>query len=84
VLPAHLLSRKTSIQAEILGILAEEELYWHKRSNSKWLLQGDNNTNFFHRIANGKRRKNKILSLINNDVVIEEENLLVEHATDYY
>jgi len=47
-------------------------------------LQGDNNTNFFHRIANGKRRKNKILSLINNDVVIEEENLLVEHAMDYY
>ena len=35
-------------------------------------------------MANGKRRKNKILSLINNDVVIEEENLLVEHATDYY
>lgn len=32
-LPASLLERNTFIQTEILKILEEEELYWHKRSN---------------------------------------------------
>ena len=41
---ANLMERKTFIQTELLRLLAEEELYWHKRSNSKWLLEGDNNT----------------------------------------
>jgi hypothetical protein len=36
-------------------MLAEEEQYWHKRSSSRSLLKGDNNTEFFHRMANGKK-----------------------------
>jgi hypothetical protein len=40
---------------ELLRILEEEELYWHTRSNQNWLLQGDSNTEYFHRYANGKR-----------------------------
>ena len=47
MLPALLLERKTFIQSEILRLLEEEELYWHKRSNLTWLLKGDNNTGFF-------------------------------------
>jgi hypothetical protein len=42
-LTAQILERKTSIQTELLKILEEEELYWHKRSNLNWLLKGDNN-----------------------------------------
>jgi mannosylglycoprotein endo-beta-mannosidase len=57
-LSADLLNRKTFIQTELLRLLEEEEAYWHKRSNSMWLLKGDNNTTFFHRVANGKKRKN--------------------------
>jgi hypothetical protein len=37
-LPAPLLERKTFIQTEMLKVLEEEEMYWHKRSNQKWLL----------------------------------------------
>jgi len=47
MLPALLLERKTFIQSEILRLLEEEELYWHKMSNLTWLLKGDNNTGFF-------------------------------------
>jgi len=56
-LSAQHLERKTFILAEISRLMEEEELYWHKRSNNKWLLEGDLNTGFFHRVANGKRRK---------------------------
>jgi mannosylglycoprotein endo-beta-mannosidase len=54
-LDADKLNRKTFIQSELLRLLEEEESYWHKRSNSMWLLKGDNNTAFFHRVANGKK-----------------------------
>jgi hypothetical protein len=57
ILPTALLDRKTCIQAELLKIMEEEELYWHKRSNENWLLKGDNNTSYFHRKANGKKGK---------------------------
>ena len=84
LLPSHLMERKTFIQTELLRLLAEEELYWHKRSNSKWLLEGDNNTSFFHRIANGKKRKNQIFSLEGENGIIKEQDQLLEHATQFY
>ena len=62
-LPAHLVKRKTFILSEKNRLLEEEESYWHKRSNNKWLLEGDLNTEFFHRVANGKKRKNTIFSI---------------------
>ena len=56
-LPKNMLDRKTFIQSELLKLLEEEELYWHKRSNAKWLLEGDLTTIFFHKIANGKKKE---------------------------
>jgi hypothetical protein len=41
----------------------EEELYSLKRSHEKWLHEGDNNTEVFHRVANGRRRKKYYPSL---------------------
>lgn len=56
-LPPVMLDRKTFIQTELLKLLEEEESYWHKRSSLNWLLKGDNNTEFFHRVANGKKKE---------------------------
>jgi hypothetical protein len=39
MLSSVLLDRKTFIQSEMMKILEEEELYWHKRSNENWLLK---------------------------------------------
>jgi hypothetical protein len=48
------------------------------------LLQGDNNTEFFHRIANGRKRIQTIFSLQYGSLdVVGTENLL-KHATNYY
>jgi hypothetical protein len=46
----------------LLHIFEEEELYWFKRSHENWLLKGDNNTVYFHRIANGKKRSKQSIS----------------------
>jgi hypothetical protein len=64
-------------------MLVDDELYWFKRSHENWLHKGDLNTDYFHRVANG-RRKNTILSLNNKDSVIEGDENLLKHATNYY
>jgi hypothetical protein len=50
--------RKVQLHALLLPMHEEEELYWFKRAPEKWLHEGDNNTEYFHRIANGRKRKN--------------------------
>ena len=55
--------RKVEIKCTLLKMLEEEELYLFKRSHGNWLLKGDNNTEFFHRVANARRTKKILLSL---------------------
>ena len=83
-LPAPLLERKTFISSEISKFLEEEELFWHKRSNNKWLLEGDLNTEFFHRVANGKKRKNTIFSIQKDGKEIDDTCMILGLATNYY
>jgi hypothetical protein len=78
------LDRKVWLLCENLKSLEQEELYWYERSHEKWLLQGDSNTSYFHKCANGRKIKNQIFSLENEGVVIEGDDDLLKHATDYY
>jgi hypothetical protein len=50
------------------------------------LLRGDNNTSFFHRIANGRKRKRKrtMFSLKDGDNIIQGTPALMKHATVFY
>jgi hypothetical protein len=77
------INRKVQINTQLLDMLVDDELYWLKRSHENWLHKGDINTDYFHRVANG-RRKNTILSLCDNNSVIEGDENLLEHATKYY
>jgi hypothetical protein len=65
-------------------LLEEEELYWYNRSHDVWLLYGDLNTKYFHRVASGRKRKNTILSLEHDGTTIEGDENLLSHATAYY
>lgn len=49
--------QRCSLNAELFDILEDEELYWFRRCHETWLLKGDNNTKYFHRVANGQKRK---------------------------
>jgi hypothetical protein len=49
------MKERMDLTVELYHIMEEEELIWFKRSHETWLLKGDNNTKYFHRIANGKR-----------------------------
>ena len=62
----------------------EEESYWFQRSHARWLLHGDLNTSYFHKIANGRKRKNMVHSLDDNGVAVEGTDNLLKLATEYY
>jgi hypothetical protein len=65
-------------------MLEEEGLYWLKRSHENWLLKGDNNMEFFHKIANARWWKNTIISFTDQNKTIEWDENLLQHAINYY
>ena len=44
-------------------LFREEELKWALRAKVRKIVQGEDNTQFFHMIANGKHRKKRIFQL---------------------
>jgi hypothetical protein len=38
-------------------LLREEELKWYQRSKTKYLLEGDSNTKYFHILTNSRHMK---------------------------
>jgi hypothetical protein len=76
--------RRAHIQHELLNIIDKEESYWQQRSRERWLLQGDNNNSFFHRISNGCKRKRTIFSMKDGDNVIQGTADMLNHATAFY
>lgn len=41
----------------------DEERYWRQRSREQWLREGDMNTTYFHNVVKGRKIKNNILML---------------------
>jgi hypothetical protein len=55
-----------------------------QRAKTKNLLEGDNNTKYFHMVANGKRRKTRIFHLEQEGEIIEGQENLKVFITKYY
>ena len=64
--------RRVELMKENLQLLDQEETYWHNRCHEQWILKGDNNTSYFHKIANGRKRKNTVITLEKDGEIIEE------------
>jgi hypothetical protein len=78
------LLRKSAIQKDLMTLFQHEEDFWHQRGRDNWLLKGDNNTEYFHRIANGHKRKKTIFSLQDGSNTIQGTHELLDHATLFY
>jgi hypothetical protein len=66
-------------------MLRGEEVRLFQRAKVKHLLEGDDNTKYFHLLANGKHQRHQIYSLEDeNGVCIADEEELKNHITRYY
>jgi mannosylglycoprotein endo-beta-mannosidase len=75
---------KNQSNAKIASLLREEELKWYNRSKSQFILEGDSNTRYFHSVANGRHRKKRIHTLVQDEGTIEGQDNLKQYITNYY
>jgi mannosylglycoprotein endo-beta-mannosidase len=72
------------LEEQLLAVFRREEEYWRQRGRVRWSLQGDANTAYFHAVANGRRRKCLINSLITPQGEISDKHLIQKHIYDFY
>lgn len=64
------LEQKSILSFELSKMRRKEELYWAQRAKAGMILQGDDNTKFFHLLANGRYRKTRITQLEQEEGII--------------
>lgn len=57
------LQQEQAILENLREIHRQEEIYWRQRSRLQWLRKGDDNTKYFHAVANGRKNCNFILNI---------------------
>lgn len=71
--------------ADYNNILNQEELLWFQKSRSKWLVEGDRNTKFFHLSTIIRRRRLKVTALKNdNNAWIEDPHEIGNMVKSYF
>ena len=61
-----------------------DEVSWRQKSRVLWLKEGDNNTKFFHKMANSHRRRNQILNIEVDGIRYDEESDIREQIVQFY
>ncbi|XP_049372647.1 uncharacterized protein LOC125837601 [Solanum verrucosum] len=56
-------------QAELQQYLHHEEEFWRQKYGVKWFTKGDKNTNFFHNLVNGRRKRLQVKRILKRDGV---------------
>jgi hypothetical protein len=72
------------IAGELQKIWRNEEIKARQRSREKEILEGDQNTSYFHAMANKRRRKKQIVSLEGTDGMVNDTQGMINIAVDYY
>jgi hypothetical protein len=67
--------RRKVVISELDKLAHLEETSWRQKSRVLWLKEGDNNTKFFHKMANSNRRRNYMKK-------VEVDGTVHENASD--
>ena len=82
-LTSELLGQRALRKGELEDLILREEIHWRQKARVKWVKEGDCNSKFFHKVANGRQNRKYIKVLenerglvLNNAESITEEILL--------
>ena len=62
------------MRSEVENLLSLEEISWRQKLRMLCIKEEDNNTKFFHKVANSHRRYNHLSILEVDGVIYEEES----------
>ncbi|GKV13309.1 hypothetical protein SLEP1_g24337 [Rubroshorea leprosula] len=79
----EILHRQEGFQ-NMWDILRKREVIWRQKSRSNWVCEGDANTRFFHRIANGRKAQNLISGLWCDGVWVEDPIQVKKEVVNYF
>ena len=77
-------SRRVVIKVDIEFLAYLEEISWRQKSKALFIKEGDNNTWFFHRLANSHRKTNHIRSVEVDGMLYEGESGVLDQVVDFY
>ena len=77
------LGERAMLRSQIQNLLSLEEVSWRQKSRMLCIKEGDN-TKFFHKVANSRRRYNHISILEVNGVIYEDESEMANQAVQFY
>ena len=77
-------TRRIQIKGEIAHLASLEEISWRQKSRILFVKEGDNNTRFFHRVANSHRRTNHIRGIEVDGVLYEDEEEVWSKVVHFY
>ena len=77
-------SIRKSLEEDLLKIRREEEVKWFQRAKDKDLVQGEALTSYFMAKASGRKRKNKISFLQQEEGLTQGDREILLYSTKFY
>ncbi|GKU98554.1 hypothetical protein SLEP1_g11546 [Rubroshorea leprosula] len=75
--------RKEGFQ-QIWDMLRMRESIWKQKSRSDWVKLGDQNTRYFHKVANGRKAQNSIQGITSDGHWVEEPVMVKKEVMSYF
>mgnify|MGYP007071359783 CR=1 FL=1 len=72
------------MREQLKRVRIQEEIKIIQRYKQKEIIEGDGNTRYYHAKVNGRRRINTIISLEEEEGVIEGDDELTKYITNFY
>ncbi|GKV26502.1 hypothetical protein SLEP1_g35790 [Rubroshorea leprosula] len=75
--------RKEGFQ-QLWDIMWKREAIWKQKSRSDWVKLGDQNTRYFHKIANGRKAHNSISGLWSDGQWVEDPEMVKDEMVKHF
>ncbi|RVX21695.1 Transposon TX1 uncharacterized 149 kDa protein [Vitis vinifera] len=84
-LSTELIIQRALRKEELEELILREEIHWRQKARVKWVKEGDCNSKFFHKVANGRRNR-KFIKVLENEsgVVLNDSESIIEEILHYF
>ncbi|KAK6151086.1 hypothetical protein DH2020_016018 [Rehmannia glutinosa] len=78
-------AKRQAIELNLHELHLKQGKMWHQWVQNKWIKDGDRNTTFFHKVANGRKARNSIDKIKTPEGVwVDTEPEIAQLFLDYY